>query len=173
MLIGRHKVSVMSQLKFLRATLLKLVVGAACAGLLGCVTGGSPDAPSTARNENSPSPSDCIVGGNVRDFTALDNRNLILYGTGNRPYHVVLTRRAIDLEREFSIGVYDADAGFGGIGRICPYGGDAIIIQGPITERIPIRSIEQIDDVGVQALMVRFGKAEPADDGDVTITEIQ
>lgn len=162
----------MSKLKTVGVSLIGLLGCAACAALAGCATG-SPDGSTAARNSGSSLPADCILGGNVRDFMALDNRNLILYGTGNRPYHVVLASRAIDLEREFSIGVYDGDAGFGGIGRICPYGGDSIIIEGPFTERIPIRSIEQIDAAGVEALMVQFGKAEAADEGDVTVTEIQ
>jgi hypothetical protein len=153
----------MSQRKSLKLSFFELIGCAVIAGLAGCATSSS----------GGPLPSDCILGGNVRDFTPLDNQNLILYGPGNRPYHVVLATRAIDLEREFSIGVYDGDAGFGGVGRICPYGGDAIIIEGPITERIPIRSIEQIDDTDVDALLVRFGKAEPADDDEVTVTEIQ
>jgi hypothetical protein len=140
--------------------------------LAGCATGSADDG-STARNSAGSPPSDCILGGNVRDYTPLDNRNLILYGTGNRPYHVVLATPAIDLEREFTIGVYDGDAGFGGIGQICPYGGDAIIIEGPITERIPIRSIERIDDVDVEALKVQFGKVEAADEDSLTVTEIQ
>ena len=162
----------MPQLKKLPTFLFELVGCAVFAGLAGCATG-SPDSTTTVRDNGGTLPSDCIVGGNVRDFAALDNRNLILYGPGNRAYHVVLTRPAIGLEREFSIGVYDADAGFGGIGRICPYGGDAIIIEGPISERILSRSIEQVDATGVDALMVRFGKAEATDDDDLTVTEIQ
>jgi hypothetical protein len=140
--------------------------------LAGCATA-QTDGEATARSGGGSLPADCILGNSVRDYTALDNRNLILYGQGRRPYHVVLTTPAIDLEREFSIGVYDRDAAFGGISRICPYGGDAIIIDGPITERIPIRSIEAIDDTQVEALLVRFGKAEPADEDEVTVTEIQ
>jgi hypothetical protein len=172
MQIGFEEVGVMSQVKYRPVTLFKLVGCTAFIWLAGCATV-SPDGTSTVRDGGGSEPSDCILGGNVRDFTALDDRNLILYGPGNRPYHVVLTRPAIGLEREFSIGVYDADAGFGGIGRICPYGGDAIIVEGPFTERITIRSIEQMDDTGVEALMVRFGKAEPTSDDDLTVTEIQ
>jgi hypothetical protein len=172
MQIGFVKVGVMPQVKYRPVSLFKLVGWAAFVWLAGCAAT-SPDGASAVRDNGGSLPSDCILGGNVRDFTALDNRNLILYGPGNRPYHVVLTRPAIGLEREFSIGVYDADAAFGGIGRICPYGGDAIIIEGPVTDSILIRSIEQIDDTAVEALMVRFGKAEATDDDDLTVTEIQ
>jgi hypothetical protein len=113
------------------------------------------------------------MGGSVREYRALDDQNLILYGPGRRPYHVVLVTRAMDLESEFSIGVYDRDAALSAVSRICPYGGDAIIIEGAFTERIPIRSIEAIDDAGVESLLVRFGKLEPASEDDVRVTEIE
>lgn len=145
---------------------------AVIATVSGCATGSSENG-ETTRNRGAPLPSDCIMGGSVRDFTALDDQNLILYGPGRRPYHVVLVTRAIDLESEFSIGVYDRDAALGGISRICPFGGDAIIIDGPLTERIPIRSIELIDDLAVEALLVRFGKIEPAAEDTVLVTEIE
>ena len=141
------------------------------AALAGCATGAS-DNGETVSSRSGPLPSDCIMGGSIRDYTALDDQNLILYGPGRRPYHVVLVTRAIGLESEFRIGVYDRDAALGGISRICPYGGDAIIVDGPFTERVPIRSIELIDDDGVEALRVRFGQAEPAADDAVTVTEI-
>lgn len=111
-------------------------------------------------------PSDCIINRGVRDFETLDNRNLILHGPGSRAYHVVLTTPAIDLSREIRIGVLDND------GRICPYGGDAIIIDGVIREQIPIRSIEALDPADVEALKVEFGLIEAADDA-VSITEIE
>ena len=130
--------------------------------LAGCATGTGGG----ASFESSAAGSDCIINRGIRDFEALDNQNLILYGPGNRPYHVVLATRAINLEGEFSISVLDRD------GRLCPYGGDAILIEGPIDERIPIRSIAAIDEFDVEALKVQFGKIEPAEDA-VTVTEIE
>jgi hypothetical protein len=155
--------------KWLGTALLGAVV---VTTLAGCATG-SPASGETVRDTSFSSSNDCIVGSSVRDYTALDDRNLLLYGPGNRAYHVVLVRPAFDLESEFRIGVYDADAGFGGIGRICPYGGDAIIIEGPITERIAIRSIQALDDTAVVDLKVRFGKMEPADDDALTVTDLE
>ena len=152
--------------------LLGLGTLAVMATVAGCATGSS-DGGETARDRADPLPSDCILGGSIRDFTALDDQNLILYGPGRRPYHVVLVTPAINLESEFSIGVYDRDAGLGGVSSICPYGGDAIIIDGPFTERISIRSIERLDDAAVEALLVEFGEIEPAAEDAVTVTELE
>lgn len=154
----------------LRSALFGLMSLAVLATLSACATGASDG--ENLSSSGGGSPSDCILGGSVRNYTALDNQNLILYGPGNRPYHVVLASRAINLETEFTIGVYDRDAAFGGISRICPYGGDAVIVDGPIRERILIRSIERIDDSRVEALKVRFGKTDAADGDAVTVTEL-
>ena len=111
-------------------------------------------------------PSDCIINRGVRDFDMLDERNLIIYGIGRTPYHVVLATPSLNISNEYAIGILDED------GRICPYGGDAIIIDGPIREVISIRSIEAIDREDVELLKVQFGVIEAAGDA-VTITEIE
>lgn len=112
-------------------------------------------------------PSDCFFNNTVRDFTTLDNRNLIIHGAGRRAYHVVLASPSFDIEHEYRIGIYDRD------GRVCPYGGDAIIVQGAITERISIRSIEAIDETQLENLLVRFGKQEAASEDLVTVTDVE
>ena len=81
-----------------------LAIVATVAMVAGCATGPS-EGTETARSGGGGLPSDCILGGSVRDYTALDNQNLILYGPGRRAYHVVLVTRAIDLESEFRIGM--------------------------------------------------------------------
>ena len=108
----------------------------------------------------------------IRDYESLDDQNLIIYGSGNNAYHVVLTTRSINLASEFQIGVLDAALGGVTDDRICPYGGDAIIIDGPIVERIRILSIERLDAAALEALKIQFGKEEAADDL-VTETVIQ
>ena len=133
--------------------------------LAGCATGSGEGTRADAGQAGSAG-SDCIINRGIRDFETLDNQNLILFGPGNRAYHVILTTPSINLEGEFAIGVFDRD------GRICPFGGDAILVEGPLDERIPIRSIEAIDDLDVEALKVRFGKLEPPEDA-VTVTDIE
>lgn len=144
---------------------LVVAAGFACLVLAGCA--GSPSTgDGTTANRISPAASDCIINSGIRDYATLDNRNLIIYGPGRRAYHVVLTTPSLDIEHEYRIGIFDRD------GRICPFGGDAIIIQGPITERIPIRSIERLDDAQETALKVRFGKEEAASEDLVTVTDV-
>jgi hypothetical protein len=118
-------------------------------------------------------PTDCILQRTIRDFEALDDQNLIIHGPGSRAYHVVLVTPVNNLDREFAIGVLDAALGpVVPDGRICPYGGDAIIVEGPITERVPIRSIESLNDSQLESLRVEFGEEESGDDL-VTTTVIE
>jgi hypothetical protein len=118
-------------------------------------------------------PSDCIISRTIQDYERLDDQNLIIYGPGSRAYHVVLTTPSNNIDSEFSIGVLDATMGdWIPDGRICPYGGDAIIIDGPIVETIPIRSIESLDAGTLENLQVEFGAIESAGDL-VTGTVIQ
>jgi Family of unknown function (DUF6491) len=133
--------------------------------LAGCASSPSPGGGATA-DRGTPVSSDCIYNSGVRGYATLDDENLILYGPGRRAYHVVLATPSFDLEHEYQIGILDRD------GRICPFGGDAIIVQGPITERIPIRSIRALSDDEEFALKVSFGKEEAAPEDLVTVTDI-
>ncbi|MGD8324806.1 MAG: DUF6491 family protein [Gammaproteobacteria bacterium] len=150
----------------LRAAAALLAVAAGAAGCAG--TGG--DSGSQARLDGGDGrASDCIFSSSIRDFTALDNRNLILDAPGSRAYHVVLTMPSMNLESEFRIGVVDRD----GDRRICPFGRDRILIDGPLREELSIRSIRQIDEEDVEALKVEFGLEEAAAEDAVTVTEIE
>ena len=141
---------------------------AAAMAAAGCASSGV-DGDQTVRDSTDPRPMTCMFSSTIRDFTTLDDRNLILDAPGNRAYHVVLATPSINIETEFRIAVVDRDRD----GRICSYGRDRILIDGPLTEQVSIRSIEQIDEIGVEALKVRFGLIEPATEEAVTVTEIE
>lgn len=147
-----------------RSTLLALGVVLVATG---CATGSTGQRTAALDGENDDSRLECIVNRGIRDFTPLDDQNLIIFGPGRRAYHVTLVTPALDLDGEFRLGVYDTD------GRICPYGGDAILIDGILSQRVPIRSIQSIDEGEVEALRVEYGRAEAADVEATTITEIQ
>lgn len=98
---------------------------------------------------------DCMFAVSLRDWRPLDNENLILFQSGRQAYHVELFRPAIGLTRDIMIGVYDRD------GRICPYGGDAIIVDGPMPDRIPIRAMRRVSENELDALYVEFGIRPP------------
>jgi len=144
--------------RVISGAMILIVTISGCAGTSG--TSVSSDEPVFTRA------SDCIFNRGIRDFTALDDRNLLLYGPGGMPYHVTLATPSINLKGEFRIGIQDAD------GRICPFGGDAIVVNGIFREVIPIRSIEAINKDQAEDLKIQYGLIE-AGDADVTVTEVK
>ena len=135
--------------------------------LAGCAGVGSGGA--TVRDDDSRAAIDCFLNRPTLDYSRLDDSNLIIEGAGSSAYHVVLSSRSVYLRDEIAIGLVDND----GDGRICPFGGDRILVAGTLTEEIPIRSITLIDEDEVEGLKIQFGVIESADEGAVTITEIQ
>jgi hypothetical protein len=125
----------------------------------GCAaTGAAPNAASTTYN-------DCIFARTLSDWRPLDNRNLILFGNGRRPYLVELVQPVPDLNFDVAIGVYDRD------GSICPFGGDAIIVRGGgIPQSVSIRSMRRLTDEELDAVYVQFG-IRPPEVVDVTPVE--
>lgn len=100
---------------------------------------------------------ECIFGRTISNWRALDDENVILFASRRQPYLVELSRRAFGLSRDFRIGIYDRD------GRICPFGGDAIIVDSVVQERIPIRSIRRLDEDQLQQIYIEYGITEPPD----------
>ena len=133
------------------STIKRLGTGIAALLMTACATTPTADAPPPTARSN-----DCMFASTLRDWRPLDNENLILFALGRRPYHVELSWPAFGLTHDFMIGVYDRD------GRICPYGGDAIIVEGPMPQRIPIRSIRQLDEQQLDAVYAQFGIHPPA-----------
>ena len=148
----------------LRASILASLVAVA-----GCASTGGGEGSQGRLDTDGRVASDCILSRTIRDFTTLDERNLILDAPGSRAYHVVLATPSFSLESEYTIGLIDRD----GDGRICPYGRDRVLIDGPLREQVSIRSIEQITEDEVEALRVRFSLEEAAPDDSVTVTEIE
>ena len=100
--------------------------------------------------------SDCISEMSVRDYSVLDDSNLIVTGAGSRKYHVALYRSAFDLRSTWRIGFRSPT------GQICPGFGELIVADGIGTERIKIRSIRQLTPEEHEELLVGFGKKQPA-----------
>jgi Family of unknown function (DUF6491) len=127
-----------------------VLLTAASAALVSCAT-----APSEPRAASSRA-DDCFFTRSLRDWRPLDNSNLLLFTTGRTPYLVELFRPAMGLSFNIMIGVYDRD------GRVCPDGRDAIIVNGAIPDRIPIRSMRRLTDEELDEVYVRFGIRPPA-----------
>jgi hypothetical protein len=98
--------------------------------------------------------SDCIWLRTVRDYTTLDDRNLLIRGSGNRSYLVTLQHRSFDLKSSMGLSFASRDD------QLCPYGGDAIVFEGLSKESVRIRSISRVSREQADELMVRFGKKE-------------
>jgi hypothetical protein len=99
--------------------------------------------------------SDCISQGSIRDYTVLDDANLIVSASAKRRYHLELSRRAYGLRSSWKIAFQSPT------GRICGGFSDIIADDGFGPEKIRIRSIRQLTPEDEEALLIRFGKIEP------------
>ena len=120
---------------------------AACAGTAEPSLGDPESA--TARG------SDCISEMSVRDYSVLDDTNLVVTGAVSRKYHVTLYRSAFDLRSTWRIGFRSPT------GQICPGFSDLIVADGVRNERIKIRSIRELTREEYEDLLVHFGKKQP------------
>lgn len=100
--------------------------------------------------------SDCISTRTIRDYRVLDDANLVVTVNGNKKYHLTLSRRAVGLRASWKIAFRSTS------GRICGGFDDILVDDGFGPERIRIASIRQLTPEEYDALLVRFGKKEPA-----------
>jgi hypothetical protein len=89
---------------------------------------------------------DCFFSNSVTDWRPLDNMNLVVFTGARRPYHVQLSMRSMSLRYEDTIAFTDRD------GRICPFGGDSIVVNGAMPDRIPIASIRRLTETQLEDL---------------------
>ena len=120
---------------------------AACAG--------SPEAPEDGSLADEPVGLDCISQGSVRDYTVLDDANLIVTASVRKKYHVVLSRNAMDLRSSRAIG-FDTKTS-----RICSRFSDLLVEAHFGSEKVRIASIRLLTPEDENDLLVRFGKKEP------------
>ena len=98
---------------------------------------------------------DCISQGSIRDYTVLDDQNLIVIQGASRKYHVELSRRAHGLRSSRAIGFKSQT------GRICGGFDDLVVDDGYRPETIRISSIRRLSPESEEDLLIRFGKIEP------------
>ncbi len=101
--------------------------------------------------------SDCISIRTIRDYTALDDKNLLIWASVKRPYFVRLFSPAWGLKGSFQLGTVSRDD------RLCPYGGDALVFDSAGRDTVRIASIRRISPEEADWLRVRFGKKDPAE----------
>jgi hypothetical protein len=95
-----------------------------------------------------------------RDYTVLDDANLIVTESARRRYHVQLQNRAIGLRSGWQIGFTSPS------GRICAGFSEVLVddnMGSPASrlDRYRIRAIRRLSPEEVDALLVRYGKKEP------------
>ena len=99
--------------------------------------------------------SDCISNSTIRNYTILDNANLIVAQGASRKYHVELRRPAHGLRASRAIGFQSQS------GLICGRFSEILIDDGFNTEEIRISSIRRLTPESEEDLLIRFGKIEP------------
>ena len=102
--------------------------------------------------------SDCISIRTIRDYTALDDKNLLIWASAKRPYFVRLFTPAWGLKTSFQLGTVSRDD------RLCPYGGDALVFGSAGRDTARIASIRRITPQEADWLLVRFGQKDPAEE---------
>jgi hypothetical protein len=102
--------------------------------------------------------SDCISLRTIRDYTSLDDRNLLIWASPKRPYFVRLYGTAWGLRSSFQIGTVSRDD------QLCPYGGDALVFDSAGRDTSRIASIRRITKDEADWLLIRFGKKKPAEE---------
>jgi hypothetical protein len=101
--------------------------------------------------------SDCILIRTIRDYTPLDDRNLLIWGPAKRAYYVSLVRPVFELRSSFRMGFSSRDD------QLCPFGGDGIVVGSLDRETISIRSISRVSEEQADQLLIRYGRKEPAE----------
>ena len=98
---------------------------------------------------------DCFFARAMTDWRPLDNRNLVVFTGARRAYHIQLATPSRGLRFDDTLAFTDRD------GRICPFGGDAVVINGLMPDRIPIASIRRLDEGQLEDLYRTYNIAGP------------
>ena len=99
----------------------------------------------------APAKNDCVRTSLVSDWDSLDERNLIVYESGRRPYHVELTSACFGLDFSTMVAFYDR----GNDGRICGYGLDRVIVDRTIPASCSVAAVDELTDEQAEELKQR------------------
>jgi hypothetical protein len=135
-------------------TLQKFILIFSC-GLAACA--GSGQAETDRRADTEYRGSDCILIATIRDYTPLDDRNLLIWGPAKRAYYVTLLHPAFELRSSFRMGFSSRDD------QLCPYGGDGIVTGSLSRDTVAIRAISRVSEEQADQLLIRYGRKEPAE----------
>lgn len=100
----------------------------------------------------------CVFSRSINDWQVVDNRTVVVWApTRKTPYVVELFSPASRLKFEHTLGFEDRNAD----GRFCDYGGDSIVIGGPVPERVPVAKVRRVDADEVKLLLAEAQKPKP------------
>ena len=133
---------------------LKQALAAFVSGILVACAGTGERQASTGRDIDA-SGSDCILIRTIRDYTPLDDRNLLIWGPARRAYHVTLFRPAFELRSSFQMSFSSRDD------QLCPYGGDQVVFGDFNPDSIGIQSISRLSAEQADEVLIRYGRKEP------------
>lgn len=130
-----------------------VLIGLSASILIACA--GTGEQRASADRDISSSGSDCILIRTIRDYTPLDDRNLLIWGPARTAYHVALFRPAFELRSSFQMSFSSRDD------QLCPYGGDRVVFGDFNPDSIGIQSISRISADQADELLIRYGRKEP------------
>jgi len=142
-------------MRIYKSNIIQSVIVLISCVMAGCAT--SDEARSGAAEDMDYGGSDCILIRTIRDYTPLDDTNLLIWGPAKRGYHVTLFRPAFELGSSFRMGFSSRDD------QLCPFGGDGIVVGSLAREKIGIRSISRVSEEQAEQLLIRYGRKEPAE----------
>ena len=97
----------------------------------------------------------CVFSRNITDWQVVDNHTVVVWApTRKTPYVVELFAPASGLKFEHTLGFEDRNSD----GRFCDYGGDSIVIGGPVPERVPVSKVRRVDEQEVKLLLAQAQK---------------
>ncbi len=136
-----------------KSVIKQVVVACFSSILVACAT--TNDTPESAVDDGYSRGSDCIFEGTIRDYTVLDESNLVVTASAKRKYHIELFRRAYGLRSSWHIGFTSPTS------RICPGFSEIIVDDNFGPEAIRISSIRALSPEEYDDLLIRYGKKEP------------
>jgi hypothetical protein len=119
-----------------------------------------------ATGENSLPPdlnlhgADCISIRTIRDYTPLSRDSLLIHAAGKRSYFVRLLTPRLGAHASIQIATRSRDD------SLCPYGGDALILDSFSGDETRIQSISRLTPAQLEQVLIHYGKIEPADKPD-------
>ena len=97
---------------------------------------------------------ECIFSNNIRDWTVLDSRHMLVWASSKDAYLMTLIAPLEDTSMALSLAFVDKDSN----GMICGHGSDAVSVPESAIHSIPsiISGMHRVDDAELQQLTEKY-----------------